>query len=79
MVFLALSALGVLVALSLFVPLVFNPDWVPLRIVNHSIDYTARLIWESIVSYGLFGSSTPASFACLCSCRLINISRFSAS
>jgi len=53
MAFLALSALGLLLGLSLFVPLIFNPDWVPLRIVNHSIDYNSRLIWEGIVPYSL--------------------------
>jgi len=53
MAFLALGALGLLLGLSLFVPLIFNPDWVPLRIVNHSIDYNSRLIWEGIVPYSL--------------------------
>jgi hypothetical protein len=53
MVFLALSALGLTLGLSLFMPLVFNPDWVPLRIVNYSIDYNSRLIWEGIVPYSI--------------------------
>jgi hypothetical protein len=50
-VFLGLSVFGCLLGLSLFVPLLFNPDWVPLRLVKHSIDYNSRLIWEGIVPY----------------------------
>lgn len=52
-VFLALSVLGLLLGLSLFVPLIFNPDWVPLRIVKYSIDYNSRLIWEGVVPYSI--------------------------
>lgn len=51
--FLTLSAFGLLLGLSLFVPLLFNPDWVPLRIVKHSIDYNSRLIWQGIVPYSV--------------------------
>lgn len=50
-VFLGLSVFGFLLGVSLFVPLLFNPDWVPLRVVNYSIDYNSRLIWEGIVPY----------------------------
>lgn len=50
-VFLVLSISGFLLGLSLFAPLLFNPDWVPLRIVKHSIDYNSRLIWEGVVPY----------------------------
>ena len=52
-VFLALSVFGLLLGLSLFAPLLFNPDWVPLRIVKHSIDYNSRLIWEGVVPYSV--------------------------
>lgn len=48
-VFLVLSAIGFLLGMSLFAPLLFNPDWVPLRIVRHSIDYNSQLIWEGIL------------------------------
>lgn len=51
--FLVLSLFGFLLGLSLFMPLIFNPDWVPLRVVRHSIDYNSRLIWEGIVPYGV--------------------------
>ncbi|MCC1491460.1 DUF6629 family protein [Cognatishimia sp. F0-27] len=50
-IFLGLSAFGFLLGLSLFAPLMFHPDWVPLRIEKHSIDYNSRLIWEGIVPY----------------------------
>lgn len=63
-VFLALSALGLALGLSLFVPLIFNPDWVPLRIVNHSIDYNSRLIWEGVVPYSVI-RVVYASIVCL--------------
>ncbi|MFX0542873.1 DUF6629 family protein [Roseovarius sp. S4756] len=53
MIFLALSALGLFLGLSLFVPLIFNPDWVPLRIAKYSIDYNSRLIWEGVVPYSI--------------------------
>jgi hypothetical protein len=62
--FLALSALGLLLGLSLFAPLVFNPDWVPLRIVKYSIDYNSRLIWEGIVPYSVI-RVVYASIVCL--------------
>jgi len=52
-VFLVLSIFGLLLGLSLFAPLLFNPDWVPLRIVKHSIDYNSRLIWEGVVPYSV--------------------------
>jgi hypothetical protein len=52
-VFLGLSVFGLLLGLSLFAPLLFNPDWIPLRIVNHSIDYNSRLIWEGILPYAV--------------------------
>lgn len=41
---------GRLLGLSLFVPLLINPDWLPIRIVRHSIDDNSRLIWNGIVS-----------------------------
>jgi hypothetical protein len=64
LVFLVLSAFGFLLGLSLFVPLLFNPDWVPLRIVNHSIDYNSRLIWQGIVPYSVI-RVIYASIVCL--------------
>ena len=64
MVFLALSTLGLLLGLSLFAPLVINPDWVPLRIVRDSIDYNSRLIWEGIVPYSVI-RVVYASIVCL--------------
>lgn len=63
-VFLGLSAFGFLLGLSLFAPLLFNPDWVPLRIVKHSIDYNSRLIWEGIVPYTVI-RVIYASIVCL--------------
>lgn len=63
-VFLGLSIFGFLLGLSLFVPLLFNPDWVPLRIVKHSIDYNSRLIWEGIVPYTVI-RVIYASIVCL--------------
>ena len=62
--FLVLSALGFFLGLSLFVPLLLNPDWVPLRIVKGSIDYNSRLIWEGIVPYGVI-RAVYASIVCL--------------
>lgn len=62
--FLALSASGLLLGLSLFAPLLFNPDWVPLRIVKHSIDYNSRLIWEGVVPYSVI-RVVYASIVCL--------------
>ncbi len=52
-VFLAMSVLGLLLGLSLFAPLLVNPDWVPLRVVKYSIDYNSRLIWEGVVPYSV--------------------------
>lgn len=52
-IFLGLSVFGFLLGVSLFVPLLFNPDWVPLRVVNHSIDYNSQLIWEGILPYAI--------------------------
>jgi hypothetical protein len=63
-VFLGLSIFGFLLGLSLFVPLLLNPDWVPLRIVKHSIDYNSRLIWEGIVPYTVI-RVIYASIVCL--------------
>ncbi len=63
-VFLVLSLFGFLLGLSLFVPLIFNPDWVPLRIVRHSIDYNSRLIWEGIVPYDVI-RGVYASLVCV--------------
>jgi hypothetical protein len=63
-VFLVLSLFGFLLGLSLFVPLIFNPDWVPLRIVRHSIDYNSRLIWEGIVPYDVIRGGY-ASLVCV--------------
>ncbi len=63
-VFLVLSLFGLLLGLSLFVPLIFNPDWVPLRIVRHSIDYNSRLIWEGIVPYDVI-RGVYASLVCV--------------
>lgn len=62
--FLALSAFGLLLGLSLFAPLLFNPDWVPLRIVKHSIDYNSQLIWEGVVPYSVI-RVVYASIVCL--------------
>lgn len=62
--FLAFSILGLLLGLSLFVPLLLNPEWVPLRIVEHSIDYNAKLIWEGIAPYSVM-RITYASIVCL--------------
>lgn len=62
--FLALSALGLLLGISLFVPLLFNPEWVPLRVVKYSIDYNSRLIWEGIAPYSVM-RITYASIVCL--------------
>lgn len=64
MVFLGLSLFGFLLGLSLFVPLLFNPDWVPLKIVRHSIDYNSRLIWEGIVPYNVI-RGVYASIVCV--------------
>ena len=63
-VFLALSAFGSLLGLSLFAPLLFNPDWVPLRILRNSIDYNSRLIWEGILPYTVI-RVIYASIVCL--------------
>lgn len=63
-VFLVLSSFGLLLGLSLFAPLLFNPDWVPLRIVKHSIDYNSRLIWEGVVPYSVI-RVVYASIVCL--------------
>ena len=46
--FLALTVCGCLLGLSLFVPLLVHPDWLPVRVVRHSIDYSARLIWDGV-------------------------------
>ena len=49
--FLAFSGFGMLLGLTLFVPLLFDPDSLPLKIVRHSIDYNSQLIWADIVPY----------------------------
>ena len=45
-------------------PLLFNPEWVPLRVVKYSIDYNSRLIWEGIAPYSVM-RITYASIVCL--------------
>ncbi len=62
--FLVLSLFGFLLGLSLFIPLIFNADWVPLRVVRHSIDYNSRLIWEGIVPYDVI-RGVYASLVCV--------------
>lgn len=47
--FLGLTFLGGALGLSLFVPLLMNPDWIPLTLERHSIDYNSRLIWDGIL------------------------------
>ncbi|WP_433989425.1 hypothetical protein SuNHUV7_40370 (plasmid) [Pseudoseohaeicola sp. NH-UV-7] len=53
MFFLFVTVVGCLLGLSLFVPLLFHPDWLPIRIVKHSIDYNSTLIWDDIVPHSV--------------------------
>lgn len=47
--FLGLTVFGGALGLSLYLPLLVNPDWVPLTLERHSIDYNSHLIWDGIL------------------------------
>jgi hypothetical protein len=49
-VFLGLAIFGGVFGLSLFVPLVVNPDWLTLELARGSILYDTRLIYDGVVS-----------------------------
>lgn len=62
--FLGLTIFGGLLGLSLFVPLLLHPDWIPITIERHSIDYNSRLIWEGIAPNSLL-RVTYAGIVCI--------------
>ena len=49
-VFLGVTVFGAAYGLSLFVPLVINPDWLSIEIAQGSIVYDTRLIYDDFVS-----------------------------
>ena len=45
----ALTAIGILYGSCLYVPLVLNPDWLQVRVINHSIDYQLQLVFDNMM------------------------------
>lgn len=46
----SLGALGLVYGALLYLPLVWQPDWLAVRVVQHSIEYDTRLIFDPWVS-----------------------------
>ena len=51
--FLLITFFGVLFGVSMYVPLLFNEDWLTVSIVKHSIDYQLEFIFDPFVSQRL--------------------------
>ena len=50
LIFLAFSVCGAALGLSLFIPLLFLDEPLPIQIIKHSINYNSPLIWDGIVA-----------------------------
>ncbi|MBD2059572.1 hypothetical protein H6F88_26855 [Oculatella sp. FACHB-28] len=46
----SLSVLGFMYGALLYLPLVFQPDWLSVQVVHHSIEYNTRLIFDPWLS-----------------------------
>jgi len=46
----AITVLGVLYGLSLFVPLLLNADWLRVMVLDHSISYRVTLIYQDVLA-----------------------------
>lgn len=51
--FLLLSILGALTGAWLYLPLLFNPEWVSVEVVKHSIVYHVKMLHDVILPMGL--------------------------
>jgi len=51
--FLLIAAFGLLFGVFMYVPLLFNADWLTVSIVKHSIRYELKLVFDSFVSQRL--------------------------
>lgn len=63
-IFLGVAVFGGVYGLSLFAPLVVNPDWLVVELVRNSILYNTQLIYDDVVSKTLL-RVTYAAVICL--------------
>lgn len=63
-VFLGVTVLGGAFGLSLFLPLVFNPEWLTVELARHSILYNTQLIYDGVAAKTLL-RVTYAALICL--------------
>ncbi|MBE9535953.1 MAG: hypothetical protein IMF07_02135 [Proteobacteria bacterium] len=53
--FYTVCALGLILGCSLYLPLLFHDNWLAVEVINHSIFYDARFIYDGLIHRDIVG------------------------